>query len=145
MAGKDPDVWTRGEAAATLKHLPSPATATALIKAARDPDPWVVAAAVEAIGGLPLDLFDRQEYQDTAVRSLAAPRSATRSSGLKMIAALGPEGVQVLPQVEASVATFSRDSMFADRPRIDAIEWIARHDRRRLSHAVWSVLSTRVL
>ena len=78
-----------------------------------------------------LDLFDRQEYQDTAVRSLAAPRSATRSSGLKMIAALGPEGVQVLPQVEASVATFSRDSMFADRPRIDAIEWIARHDRRK--------------
>ena len=131
MAGKDPDFWTRGEAAATLKHLPSPATATALIRAARDPDPWVVAAAVDAIGGLPLDLFDRQEYQDTAVRSLAAPRSATRSSGLKMIAALGPEGVQVLPQVEASVATFSRDSMFADRPRIDAIEWIARHDRRK--------------
>jgi hypothetical protein len=102
-----------------------------LITAARDENPWVSAAAVKAISGLPVKFFDSQEYLATAIRSLGAPRANTRSSGIAMLGKLGDDGKSALSVVEASVATYAQDSMFADNPRIEAIRWIARFDKRK--------------
>ena len=131
IVNQDKDFWTRCGAAAALQAIRAKAAAPALIKAADDHNPWVAAAAVDAVSGLPLDFFDREQYLATALKALAAPRSETRSSGMKMLGVLGPDARTALPQVEASIATYSQDSMFADRPRIEAIIWISRFDRRR--------------
>ena len=125
----DKDFWTRCGAASALKVIGSEAAAPALIDTAADANPWVAAAAVEAISGMPVKFFDPEQYLATALRSLGAPRSETRSSAVKMLAAIGPDSKKAMPQVEASIATYSQDSMFADRPRIEAIVWISRYDR----------------
>lgn len=128
---KDTDFWVRCGAASALKSMRDPAAAPALVKAATDPNPWVAAAALDAIQAMPVKFFDPSQYLATAVVSLKAPRSATRSSAIAMIGSLGPDGKKALPQVEASVATYSQDSMFCDRPRIEAIIWISKFDRRK--------------
>ena len=131
VLGSDRDFWTRCGAASALKSIQSQAAAPALIRAANDPNPWVAAASVDAISNLPVKHFGKEEYLTTAVNALEAPRSATRTSAVKMLTVLGPDGKKALPQVERSVATFSQDSMFADRPRFEAIVWISRYDRKK--------------
>ena len=131
MLGKDNDFWARCGAASALKAIETPVAAPALLLAAGDPNPWVAAAAVDAISHMPVKFFDRDTYIATAVKSLGAPRSATRSSAIKMLHAAGPASKPVLPKVEASIKTLSNDSMFADRPRIDAIQWISKYDKRK--------------
>ncbi len=127
----DPEFWVRCGAAGALKVLAPPAAAPHLLRAAADSDPWVAAAAVDAIGGLPLDAFDRKAYLATAVRSLKAPRSATRVSAIHMLDILGDGANEASPAAEASVATLSQDSMFADRPRVAAIKWLSKTDRKK--------------
>lgn len=127
----DSDFWVRCAAASALQAIHFESAALALIMAARDENPWVSAAAVEAISGLPVKFFDSQEYLATAIRSLSAPRASTRSSGIAMLGKLGDDGKIALSAVEASVATYAQDSMFADNPRIEAIRWIARFDKRK--------------
>lgn len=127
----DSDFWVRCAAASALQAIHFESAAPALITAARDENPWVSAAAVKAISGLPVKFFDSQEYLATAIRSLGAPRASTRSSGIAMLGKLGEDGKIALSAVEASVATYAQDSMFADNPRIEAIRWIARFDKRK--------------
>ena len=127
----DPEFWVRCGAASALKAIKFQVTALALIKAAGDSNPWVAAAAVEAISAMPVNYFEPQPYLVTAVRSLAAPRSSTRSSAVAMIGRLGDEGKAALPEVEKSIGTLAQDSMFADKPRIEAIVWIGRFDKRK--------------
>ena len=130
LLNTDPDFWVRCGAASALKVIKFETTAPALIKAAGDPDPWV-AAAVEAISDMPVKFFDSRQYLATAVHSLTAPRSTTRSSAIAMIGRLGDDGKKALPQVEASIGTLAQDSMFADKTRIEAIIWIARFDKHK--------------
>ncbi|MEX1115821.1 MAG: HEAT repeat domain-containing protein [Akkermansiaceae bacterium] len=125
----DPEFWVRCGAASALQAIKFEATAPAVLTAAGDPDPWVAAAAVAAISEMPLKFFDSRQYLATAVHSLTAPRSTTRSSAIAMIGRIGADGKKALPQVEASIGTMAQDSMFADKPRIDAIIWISRFDK----------------
>ena len=131
LLNTDPEFWVRCGAASALKAIQFEASAPALIKAAGDPNPWVAAAAVEAISDMPVKFFDSQQYLATAVHSLSAPRSTTRSSAIAMIGRLGDDGKKALPQVEVSIGTLAQDSMFADKPRIEAIIWIARFDKQK--------------
>ena len=131
LLNADPDFWVRCGAASALKAIKFQATSPALIKAAGDSNAWVAAAAVEAISAMPVKYFDPPQYLSTAVHSLAAPRSSTRSSAIYMIGRLGDGGKAALPQVEASIKTLAQDSMFADKPRIEAIVWIGRFDKRK--------------
>jgi HEAT repeats len=136
----DRDFWTRCGAAEALKQIRSETAGPALLKAASDPDPWVAAAAVDAISGMPVRIFDPEAYMATALKSLSAPRSKTRSGGIKMLGLLGAPARKVMSEVEASVGTLSQDTMFADRPRIEAIVWISRYDRKKAAALANSLL-----
>lgn len=131
LLDNDPNFWVRCGAALALKAIHPVEAAPHLINAAQNSDSWVAAAAIDAISGFPVTAFAPDEYLTTAASALRAPRSETRSGAIRMIELLGPAGKNVLPQVEMSVSTLSQDSMFADRPRTEAIIWIARFDQAK--------------
>lgn len=127
----DPHFWVRREAANTLGLIKNPVSATVLVKATSDSEPWVVAAAVSAISKLPLQSFKPNDYLKVAAIALKAPQSQTRESGVKMVEKADRQGAFAIDAIEASIGTLSHDSMFADRPRVAGIKWIAKFDKRK--------------